>query len=84
MLMGVPLKKNKKKQKTSKKHRNLFSLLYYVFIYFVKYETIFKSSPSSFGHSGPDPSCVYREQSNLNSQEFNPPLSYTIFFTMAK
>ena len=60
------------------------SLLFIVFIYFLKYETIVKSGASFFGHSGPDPSSMLREQSNSNSQEFNHPLSYTIFLSTAK
>ena len=35
-----------------------FFFLFYIFIYFLKYETIFRSSTWSFGHSDPDPSSV--------------------------
>ena len=36
----------------------LFVFYIFVFIFFLKYETIVRSSASSFGHSDPDPSSV--------------------------
>ena len=40
-------------------HRIFFSLLYLIFLYFFRYETIVRSSAWCFGHSDPDPSSVF-------------------------
>ena len=42
-----------------KAHRILFSLLYFNFHLFFKYETIVRSRAWSFGHPDPDPSSAH-------------------------
>ena len=43
-------------------HRIFFFLFYtLIFIYFIKYETIVRSSTWSFGHLDPDPSSVFSD-----------------------
>jgi len=39
--------------------QDLFFSFMYIILFFFKYETIVRSSASSFGHSDPDPSSVF-------------------------